>query len=52
MKENGSIKVSWLMYGKNNFISKIFSTFIDMDKMVGGDFETGLQNLKKQMEAK
>jgi hypothetical protein len=29
IKENDSIKVSWIMYGKNNFISKIFSTFID-----------------------
>jgi hypothetical protein len=52
IKENDSIKVSWIMYGKNNFISKIFSTFIDIDKMVGGDFETGLQNMKKQLETK
>ena len=52
IKENDSIKVSWIMYGKNNFFSKIFSTFIDMDKMVGGDFETGLQNMKKQLETK
>jgi len=50
VKENDSIKVIWLMYGKNNFISKIFSTFVDIDKMVGGDFETGLQNLKNLME--
>ena len=52
VKENDIIKVSWIMYGKNNFISKIFSTFIDMDKMVGGDFENGLQKLKKQLETK
>ena len=52
VKENDTIKVSWIMYGKNNFISKIFSTFIDMDKMVGGDFETGLQNLKNKFETK
>ena len=50
VKENDSIRVNWIMYGKNNFVSKIFSTFIDMDKMVGGDFETGLQNLKKLLE--
>lgn len=50
VKENDSIKVIWLMYGKNNFISKIFSTFVDIDKMVGGDFETGLQNLINLME--
>ncbi len=49
-KEKDSTKVSWIMYGKNNFVSKVFSTFIDMDKMVGGDFETGLQNLKKLIE--
>ena len=52
VKENDIIKVSWIMYVKNNFISKIFSTFIDMDKMVGGDFENGLQKLKKQLETK
>jgi hypothetical protein len=46
IKENDSIKVSWIMYGKNNFFSKIFSTYFEIDKMVGGDFETGLQYMK------
>ena len=38
--------VTWSMEGKNNFIAKAISMFIDMDKMVGGNFEKGLANLK------
>jgi Polyketide cyclase / dehydrase and lipid transport len=37
--------VTWSMTGHNNFISKAFCLFMDMDKMVGGDFERGLATL-------
>ena len=37
--------VTWTMTGHNNFVSKAFCLFMDMDKMVGGDFEKGLANL-------
>ncbi|AFE06687.1 hypothetical protein COCOR_05975 [Corallococcus coralloides DSM 2259] len=30
------------MSGQNGFPSKAFSVFMDMDKMVGSDFEAGL----------
>ena len=33
------------MDGKNNFMSKLMSVFMDMDKMIGSDFEQGLANL-------
>jgi hypothetical protein len=39
------------MSGKNNFVSKAFCMFMDMDKTVGGDFEKGLANLKNIAEA-
>jgi len=39
-------KVTWAMDGENNFVAKAFSMFMDMDKMVGGDFEKGLAELK------
>jgi hypothetical protein len=31
-------------------MGKAISLFIDCDKMVGGKFEKGLANLKRQME--
>jgi uncharacterized protein YndB with AHSA1/START domain len=37
--------VTWAMTGNNNFIGKAFALFVDMDKMVGSDFERGLSNL-------
>jgi uncharacterized protein YndB with AHSA1/START domain len=42
--------VTWVMRGKNVFIGKVMSLFVDMDKMVGKDFETGLANLKAATE--
>lgn len=38
--------VTWSMSGKNNFIARAFCLFVNMDKMVGGEFEKGLENLK------
>jgi hypothetical protein len=38
------------MNGPANFISKLMGVFIDMDKMVGRDFEDGLQNLRQLAE--
>jgi hypothetical protein len=42
--------VTWSMHGNNTYLSKIVCTFISMDKMVGGDFEAGLANLKTLVE--
>jgi hypothetical protein len=38
-------KVTWAMDGKNQFVSKAMSLVMNMDKMVGNDFEQGLANL-------
>jgi hypothetical protein len=43
--------VTWSMIGKKNFILKAFGLFMDMDKMVGGDFEKGLAAMKSVSEA-
>jgi uncharacterized protein YndB with AHSA1/START domain len=43
--------VTWTMSGKNGFVSKAFSLCMDMDKMVGGDFEKGLAQMKSASEA-
>jgi hypothetical protein len=43
-------KVTWHMDGTNNFVSKAMCMFMDMDKMIGKDFEKGLADLKKVAE--
>lgn len=43
--------VTWTMTGRHNFVSKAFCLFMDMDKMVGGDFEKGLAGIKAVAEA-
>lgn len=43
--------VEWSMTGANNFMAKAFGLFMNMDKMVGGDFEKGLAQLKSVAEA-
>lgn len=42
--------VTWSMYGKKNFVSKAFCMFMDMDKMIGSEFEKGLASLKTIVE--
>jgi hypothetical protein len=37
--------VTWSMYGKNNFMGKMMSLFMDCDKMCGPQFEKGLADL-------
>jgi uncharacterized protein YndB with AHSA1/START domain len=43
---DGSTEVIWVMHGPNNFIGKVMGVVINMDKMVGRDFEDGLSNLQ------
>lgn len=47
----GTTLVKWNMDGNNDFFGKAFSVFVDMDKMVGDDFEKGLAAMKAQAEA-
>lgn len=51
LQPNGTATdVTWAMDGPSAYISKVMSLFIDMDKMVGGQFEEGLANLKALAE--
>src|SRR6266853_3521364 len=47
---NLTTNVTWLMHGPSPFIGKIMHVFINMDRMVGKDFEIGLANLKRLTE--
>ena len=38
--------VTWTMQGPNQYLGKLMSVFVDMDKMIGKDFERGLTSLK------
>lgn len=42
--------VTWTMTGQNNFLSKAICLFVDMDRMVGGMFEQGLNQMKTVVE--
>src|SRR6185369_8731640 len=46
-----AVDVTWSMSGDNNLMGKVFGVFMNVDKMVGGDFEAGLANLKAVAEA-
>jgi hypothetical protein len=50
---NGSgTAVTWALGGKYNFMTKAMGLVMSMDKMIGGDFEQGLANLKAIVEEK
>jgi hypothetical protein len=48
--QGSATQVVWSMRGPNNFMSKLMQVFMDMDKMVGKDFEAGLASLKASAE--
>ena len=49
--DGANTNVTWAMTGKNNFMMKAFSLVMNMDKLVGGDFEKGLSQLKSVVES-
>ena len=49
--EGNQTAVTWSMAGKNNFMAKAIHLFMNMDKMIGGQFETGLAQMKSIVEA-
>jgi uncharacterized protein YndB with AHSA1/START domain len=47
---NLTTDVTWLMHGPAPFMSKVMQVFMNMDNMIGKDFEVGLANLKRLTE--
>jgi hypothetical protein len=39
-------EVTWTMQGATPFIGKLIGVFVNMDRMVGREFESGLADLK------
>jgi FlaG/FlaF family flagellin (archaellin) len=50
LAQGDATRVTWSMEGQSPFIHKVVGLFLNMDKMIGGDFETGLANLKTLAE--
>ena len=44
--------VTWSMTGKRNFMTKAMSLVMSMEKMLGGQFEQGLAQMKAIVEAR
>ena len=42
--------VTWSLEGRNNFPAKAMGLVMNMDKMIGGDFEKGLAQMKSVVE--
>lgn len=42
--------VTWAMHGPSPFMARLVGLFMDMDTMIGRDFEDGLTNLKARAE--
>jgi uncharacterized protein YndB with AHSA1/START domain len=52
LQPNGdSTHVIWAMHGPSPYISRLMSIFLNMDSMIGTDFEAGLANLKSVAES-
>jgi hypothetical protein len=48
--QGDSTNVMWAMYGPSPYVAKVMGVFINMDTMIGKDFEDGLINLKTLAE--
>lgn len=49
--QGAGTQVKWVMKGDHNFMSKAMGLFMDMDAMIGKDFEKGLAQLSTHAEA-
>jgi uncharacterized protein YndB with AHSA1/START domain len=50
LPQNDGTLVTWLMHGPASFMSKVMQVFMNLDRMIGKDFEAGLVNLKNLSE--
>ncbi len=51
-RPDGETTVTWAVDGHNSFLFRLIGIFVNMDKIIGGNFERGLSNLKKMTEIK
>jgi hypothetical protein len=46
LPQGNATNVTWVMHGPAPFMSKVMQVFMNMDRMIGKDFEMGLANLR------
>ena len=51
LPQGDATNVTWLMHGPAPFMNKMMQVFMNLDHMIGKDFEVGLANLKRITEA-
>jgi hypothetical protein len=44
--QGDSTSVTWSMDGPSSYLTKLIGVFVNVDRMIGNDFEAGLANLK------
>ena len=50
LPQGDATNVTWLMHGPAPFMHKVMQVFMNLDNMIGKDFEIGLANLKRLTE--
>lgn len=50
-REGTATRVTWSFVSPQPFVSKLLCLFVDMDAMLGKDFEKGLENLERAVVA-
>jgi hypothetical protein len=45
--EGAGTRVTWTMTGDLDFVGKLFAVFMNMDRVIGADFEKGLARLRE-----
>jgi uncharacterized protein YndB with AHSA1/START domain len=50
LPQGDATNLTWVMHGPAPFMSRLMQVFMNIDKMIGKDFEVGLANLKKITE--
>jgi hypothetical protein len=49
--KDGGTEVTWTMTGRQPYVGRVMGLFMSMDRMIGGDFERGLAQLKAAAES-
>lgn len=50
-EQGGQTQVTWSMEGKQNFLAKVMSIFMNCEKMIGEQFDKGLASMKSIVES-
>jgi Polyketide cyclase / dehydrase and lipid transport len=50
LEPGSATKITWTTQGSNLYVMKVMSVFVNMDRVMGKHFESGLSDLKKAAE--